>query len=151
MSKSPIKWNLQRLRLANLKPYPKNPRTLSKSQEKLLRESLSKFGLATPIVVNLDGTIIGGHQRVSILRKGNVLLVDCYAPSRLLNEREVEELNIQLNKSGGSFDYDILANEYDILDLKEWGFSEKELLGIEDFLKEPVEKCPHCGEELNAK
>ena len=44
-----------------------------------------------------------------------------------LSEEDERELNVRLNKSGGEFDMDILANEFDIVDLKEWGFSDIEL------------------------
>ena len=51
----------------------------------------------------------------------------CWVPSRLLTQKEVEELNIRLNKNGGEFDFDMLANEWNIDDLAQWGFSHEEL------------------------
>jgi len=45
-----------------------------------------------------------------------------------LSEKEVEELNIRLNKNTGSWDFDILANEFELPDLFEWGFSESNLI-----------------------
>lgn len=51
---------------------------------------------------------------------------ECWVPSRILDENEIEELNIRLNH-GGSWDYDILANAFDVGDLLSWGFDEDEL------------------------
>jgi hypothetical protein len=39
----------------------------------------------------------------------------------------VQELTIRLNKNTGDWDYDILADVYDLNSLIDWGFSEKEL------------------------
>mgnify|MGYP003395732199 CR=1 FL=1 len=47
----------------------------------------------------------------------------------------MQELNISLNKNiAGEFDWDILANEFKIPELKEWGFEEFELGGLIEFL-----------------
>ena len=44
-----------------------------------------------------------------------------------LSKEEERELNIRLNKSGGEFDMDILANEFDVENLVDWGFKHVEL------------------------
>jgi hypothetical protein len=48
-----------------------------------------------------------------------------------LDEKEVEELNIRLNKNVGEWDFDTLGNEFETSDLLEWGFTEFQL-GIND-------------------
>jgi len=53
--------------------------------------------------------------------------VECWYPSRLLTDKEVEELNIRLNKNTGNWDFDALANGFEVPDLLEWGFDEREL------------------------
>ena len=53
--------------------------------------------------------------------------IDVRVPSRTLTDREVEELNIRLNKNTGSFDFDILANNFEVDDLLDWGFEPFEL------------------------
>lgn len=149
----PISWRLHRLQLDKLIPHPKNPRRLTKEQHAQLTVSLSKYGAIEKPVVNFDGTLIGGHQRVKILKELHHVTVECWVPDRLLTQLEVDELNIRLNKNTGEWDWDILANEWDVNDLHEWGFSEKDLQCFEDKLtierddiKEKV--CPHCGETL---
>jgi len=72
-------------------------------------------------------TIIGGHQRKHVLEASGVKEIECWIPDRELSDKEVEELNIRLNKNTGSWDFDILANNFELEDLKEWGFEDREL------------------------
>lgn len=101
---------------------------MSKIEASHLKESLDKFGQCQPIVVNTDQTIIGGHQRLQTLSKMGHKEVFVSIPDRTLDEKEVEELNIRLNKISGNWNWDILANQWDVLDLVEWGFEEKDFL-----------------------
>ena len=58
-------------------------------------------------------------------------------PDRTLNNAEIEELNIRLNKNTGDWDFDILANEWDVENLIDWGFDAEEF-GILDIPKEEI-------------
>lgn len=62
-----IKWHSEKRKIAELNPAPYNPRQMTEKQAKDLGTSLERFGLADPIVINLNNTIIGGHQRINIL------------------------------------------------------------------------------------
>ena len=93
-----------------------------------LKRSINKFGIAEPLVINLDNVICGGHGRKKILEELKIDEVDCYIPDRLLTDKEFEELNIRLNKNiAGEWDFNGLANEFEIEDLKDWGFEDFEL------------------------
>ena len=154
---SKIEWHLEARKLSNLKFNPKNPRRLSRNAAAHLTISLEKFGLSEKPIINLDDQIIGGHQRVKLLKKLRYTNVECWVPNRMLEETEVEELLIRLNKNNGEFDDDMLANEFDALNLLEWGFSENELLGLDIDLDEgekkkkekKIQTCPKCGEEFS--
>jgi hypothetical protein len=122
-----MEWKLEKRLLDDLKESKKNPRKISKHDSEYLKRSIKKFGMCEPIVVNWDGTIIGGHQRIRVLRKMGKREVDVYVPNASLSEKEVDELNILLNKVGGRFDFDMLANMWDPSDLVEWGFTMEEL------------------------
>ena len=121
---------IEKIEISKLKPAKYNPRQISKKQYKDLKESLDKFSLVEPIVVNSDMTIIGGHQRYKIWseKAKESKVKDITIPCVVLNlsKEEEKELNIRLNKSGGEWDMDILANEFDIEELKEWGFKDIE-------------------------
>lgn len=158
MKPSNLLWSVRSVNLKELKPFGKNPRYLSNHDAKEIEKSIDRFGLCEPIIANLDNTIIGGHQRVKILKKKRVKEAQVFYPNRELSEKEVEELNIRLNKNSGDFDFEILANEWEPCDLLEWGFKEEDLLGKfeeeipEDKDKKPKKKeklCPNCGHNLN--
>ena len=128
-----ITWTLKAFDIASLTDYAKNPRSLSKEQFAQLKTSLDKFGMIDKPIVNLDAahTVIGGHQRLHVLKAEGVKVIECWTPSRELTAREVEELNIRLNRNNGQWDFDIMANNFDVSDLVEWGFEEDELLGVD--------------------
>jgi ParB-like chromosome segregation protein Spo0J len=133
-----MEWTLEKRKISELTEYAKNPRSLSKEQGDHLKVSISKFGQCEPIVINTDNVIIGGHQRVRILRTIGKKEVDVYVPSRTLSEKEVEELNIRLNKNVGEWDFDMLANAWEPTDLVEWGFTETDL--FDDVVEAPSKK-----------
>jgi 3'-phosphoadenosine 5'-phosphosulfate sulfotransferase (PAPS reductase)/FAD synthetase len=123
-----MQWKFETRKLSDIKPWGKNPRKLNKRGMEDLNKSISKFGLPEPIVINTDGTIIGGHGRFFTLKKQKAETVFCAVPETALTEKEFEELNIRLNKNvAGEFDFDILANEFELSDLVDWGFDEKDL------------------------
>ena len=117
--------DIQLININKLKPATYNPRQINSKQYNDLKTSIMKFGLVDPIIVNKDLTVIGGHQRLKICKELFFKDVDCHILN--LNKEQEKELNIRLNKSGGIFDIDILANEFDIDELVEWGFKHIEL------------------------
>lgn len=121
-----ITWTSQKRKISELNPAPYNPRQLTETQAKDLGKSLERFNLADPIVINANNRIIGGHQRINILKTKGALEVDVRVPSRQLTEHEEKELNLRLNKNLGEWDYDLLA-DFDEDLLKDVGFESKEL------------------------
>ena len=110
----------------DLNPASYNPRQISSKQYKDLKESVKKFGLVDPIIINKNGNVvIGGHQRLKICKDLKYVEVDCVMLD--LSKEEERELNIRLNKNTGDFDMDILANEFDIEELTDWGFKHIDL------------------------
>ena len=150
-----INWTLKQFRLDELTDYYKNPRSLSDKEFKQLKTSLDKFGMIDKPIVNADSanTIIGGHQRKHVLEASGVKEIECWIPDRELSDKEVEELNIRLNKNTGSWDFDVLANEFELDDLLDWGFDKGELdldLWADD-APEDVEPQIDKAEELREK
>ena len=111
---------IELIKIDKLKPARYNPRQIRTKQYKDLKESITKFGLVDPIIVNKDMTVIGGHQRLKICKELTFIDVDCVILD--LSKEQERELNIRLNKNTGDFDMDILANEFDVTELKDWGF-----------------------------
>lgn len=135
------------------KAYHKNPRKITKEKHELLSSSLAEFGDLSGVVVNVrTGEVIGGNQRTSIFKTkdtkleitqryahptstgtmavGYIIFGDEKFAYREVDwdEKTAESANIRANKIGGMFDFDILANEFDMDLLMESGFSEDELL-----------------------
>ena len=125
-----------------------NPRQLSDDKYKHLKDSISRFGLVDPIIINKNkdrkDIIIGGHQRVKVARTMGIDEVPCVEID-LTYDKE-KELNVRLNKNTGSWDFDILANTFDIDELIDFGFDEKELVGNEK--EEVIEPEIEITEEL---
>jgi ParB-like chromosome segregation protein Spo0J len=137
-------------KLSDLKPAPYNPRTSNKKQEKNLKESLSKFGLVEPIIFNQrTGYIVGGHFRVRELKKLGYKSIECVIVD--LSEEEEKELNIRLNANTGAWDFDLLANEWNIDQLVDWGLEGIPFdMSEEETIKEDkqIETCEKCGKEI---
>ena len=112
--------------ISSLNPAEYNPRQITNKQYLDLKSSMEKFGCVDPIIININperlNVVVGGHQRLRILRELGAEKVPTVSVN--LSEEDERELNVRLNKSGGTFDMDILANEFDIVDLKEWGFKD---------------------------
>lgn len=145
-----IDWHIEKRKVKDLKDNPKNPRQISKHEEKQLVQSIERFGLIDKPCVNTDNILIGGHQRTRILKKLGYKEIDVYVPHRTLTQDEVDELCLRLNKNSGTFDYELLANEWDTDLLIDVGFSAFDFLEEDDKPqpKKKTKKCPHCGEEL---
>ena len=130
-----------------------NPRQLTKDQYKHLKDSIDRFGLVDPIIVNKNkdrkNIIVGGHQRVKVAKDMNIKEVPVLEVD-LTYDRE-RELNVRLNANTGEWDTDILANMFNIDDLQDWGFDDIDLK-IDDVKldeeekpkKEKMIECPEC-------
>ena len=128
--------NIETRRLADLKPAAYNPRKKlvpgDPEYEKIAR-SIEEFGYCDPIIINKDGTIIGGHQRTQVLLDMGAETADCVVVDLDLDKEKA--LNIALNKITGSWDEAKLAElignlTLDGYDLTKTGYSEPELKSI---------------------
>jgi hypothetical protein len=162
-----IQWHIERRKLASLKPYDKNPRIITEVGLNQLRESFDEIGFAQPINVNTDGTILSGHARYLQLEQEGAKEVDVYVPDRTLTPKQEEAVIVRMNKNvAGKWDFDILANQFEIADLKDWGFSDSDFpdvlepeeldfsdknkeIDTENFGNDLQHQCPKCGFEFN--
>ena len=130
-----VKWKSELWPIEKLKAYSKNPRIITESGINQLKSSFDEIGYAQPININTDGTILSGHARYRVLQEEGAEQVEVLVPDRQLTPKQEEAVVIRMNKNiAGQFDFDILANEFDLGDLMEWGFTEKELqVSTEDF------------------
>jgi len=116
---------IEKVKIAELNPAEYNPRRMTNKQYEDLKNSLEKFGLVDPIIINSDNTVVGGHQRLRIMRELGAEFVPVVRVN--LSKEDEKELNIRLNKNTGEFDLDVLANNFEVDELKDWGFKDVEL------------------------
>ncbi len=134
MSKEKLVWRTEKRRVNSLLPYDKNPRKITDKQMEDLKVSLTKFNLAELPAINLDGKICAGHQRIKALQllgRGEEL-IEVRSPNRKLTPREFKQYLLTSNRSGGSWDFDILASDFDIDTLLISGFDSNDLTNIFD-------------------
>ena len=126
--------NIQYYKANDLIMAEYNPRQLTKDQYAQLKDSLTRFGLVDPLIVNKHKSrkniLVGGHQRLKIAKEMGMDKIPCVEVDLPLDQEK--ELNIRLNKNVGEWDYDSLANYFDVSELMEWGFSNDELQFYED-------------------
>lgn len=134
MSKEKLVWHTKKCRVNDLLPYDKNPRKITDKQMEDLKVSLTKFNLAELPAINLDGKICAGHQRIKALQllgRGEEL-IEVRSPNRKLTPSEFKQYLLTSNRSGGSWDFDILASDFDIDTLLISGFDSNDLTNIFD-------------------
>jgi len=145
---------IEKKKISDLIPAPYNPRQSTAKQEQHLKESLEKFGLVEPIIFNKQtGYIVGGHFRVRELKKLGIKEIECVIVD--LNEADEKELNIRLNANTGGWDWDTLANDWDVVDLEAWGLDipqfdtveEQEMEDLSDKIKSMFKIEVICKDE----
>lgn len=134
--------------IKDLNPAPYNPRIdLKKGMDEweALNNSLGKFGLVVPVVVNeRNNVIIGGHQRVSVLKSQGIKEVEAIMVD--LDDYDEKELNIVLNKAEGRWDFEkleTLLSEMTPEERKFTGFLDEDIEELDvakRSVKEPEEK-----------
>jgi hypothetical protein len=86
----------ERRRLDELTPSPDNPRSITKAAKKALAASIKRFGFVQPVIVNeTTGNVVGGHQRLEVLREQGATEVDVVVGE--WSEAEERALNVTLN------------------------------------------------------
>lgn len=107
---SEMKW--QKLPIDVLLPAVYNPRKSLKKGDKeyeKIKNSILEFGYVEPIIINYDMTVIGGHQRLTVLKDLGYKDVQCVVVE-IKDENKVKALNIALNKITGVWNEQLLAD-----------------------------------------
>lgn len=118
---SAMEWRT--ITVGELKPAAYNPRKKLKAGDKeyeKIKNSIQEFGYVEPIIVNYDMTVIGGHQRLTVLKDLGYTEVQCVVV-RIEDENKVKALNVALNKITGAWDEQLLADL--LVDLKTQDFN----------------------------
>lgn len=103
--------DLRKIKIAALVPASYNPRKALKPGDKeyeKIKRSIEEFGYCEPVIVNSDMTIIGGHQRVTVLKDLGYSEIDCIVID--IDKTKERALNIALNKITGEWNKELLAD-----------------------------------------
>lgn len=122
---------LSRLELndGQLSGLPKNPRYIRDTKFEALVESIRtspEFLDARPLIVypmeNGNYIVLCGNMRLRACRELNLSDVPCYVLLKNTPTEKLREYTIKDNMSYGDIDWDSIANEWDMEELKEWDF-----------------------------
>jgi hypothetical protein len=154
-----LSWDEEERILGDLTDNSKNPRKISKAAFEKLVDLIKKNGYHQRITINRDNMIIGGHQRKKALLEAGwskKSIIKVLVPCRYLTEEEIDSLTISDNGNFGEYDLDMLANEYDMGKLLDWGVPAFLYDVVNDISeskeskkREPKQQtCPECGHQF---
>ena len=112
-----------KVKISEVKTNPNNPRVLKDNKFKKLVESIKSFPKMLeirPIVVNNDMVVLGGNMSLKACKEAGLKEVHIIKAEDL-TENEQREFVIKDNVSFGEWDWDSLANNFEPLDLNDWG------------------------------
>jgi len=113
----------KKVKLELIKLNPNNPRLIKDDKFKKLVQSIIDFPQMLeirPIVVNTDMIILGGNMRYKACKEAGIKEIPVIIADNLTEEQQKEFL-IKDNTSGGEWDWEVLANEWDSEQLEAWG------------------------------
>ena len=115
--------NSKIMKLSAIKQNPNNPRSINKDKFAKLVKSIEEFPRMLelrPIVLNKDNIVLGGNMRLKACKQIGLSEVPVvYADD--LTEEEQRQFIIKDNVGFGDWDWELLANEWDVSDLNDWG------------------------------
>jgi DNA modification methylase len=112
-----------KVKISEIKPNPKNPRLIKDEKFKKLVKSIKDFPQMLelrPIVVDENNIILGGNMRFKALKEAGYTEVSIVRAKDLTNEQK-DEFIVKDNVGFGEWDWDTLANEWEVDKLEEWG------------------------------
>ena len=111
--------------ISSIKANPNNPRLIKDDKFFKLVKSVKEFPQMLelrPIVVNEDMIVLGGNMRLKACIEAGYKEVTIVKANDLTPEQQ-NEFIIKDNVSFGEWDYDLLANEWETIDLTKWALT----------------------------
>ena len=114
---------IEKVKLSEVKSNPNNPRLIKDEKFKKLVKSIQEFPKMLeirPIVVNEDMIVLGGNMRLKACKEAGLKEIPIIKASDLTEEQQ-KQFIIKDNVGFGDWDWDILVNDWQSQELKEWG------------------------------
>jgi hypothetical protein len=114
------------MKLKDIKPNPNNPRVLRDDKFQKLKQSITEFPKMLslrPMVIDENNVVLGGNMRLRALQELGFNEIDeaWVKRSSDLTEEEKKRFIIADNVAFGEWDWDTLANDWEVVDLEAWG------------------------------
>jgi hypothetical protein len=125
---------IKTVKLSEIKSNPNNPRIIKDDKFRKLVNSIQEFPKMLeirPIVVNADMIVLGGNMRLKACKEAGLKEVPVIF-AHDLTEEEQKQFIIKDNVGFGEWDWDMIANEWDAIELQEWGFDIPGFDNVED-------------------
>jgi hypothetical protein len=129
------------VKISQVKPNPENPRIIKDNKYKKLVQSIKDFPemlKVRPIVVNHQMIVLGGNMRLKACKEAGIKEVPIIKTK--FTAKKQREFTIKDNSSFGEWDWDMLANEWDLEQLEDWGM---------DVIKHDWDDLDYIDEEIN--
>ena len=114
--------NIEKVKIGQVKPNETNPRVIRDDKFRKLVESIKGFPemlKIRPIVVDENMIVLGGNMRLRACKEAGLKDVFIIRANDL-TEAQKAEFVIKDNASSGEWDWDMLANEWNVTDLDNW-------------------------------
>jgi len=144
-----LTWKPEKRKVSDLKELPNNPRRIKGEAFEKLKQRISARGFHDVVKVDTEGYILSGNQRRRALIDLGITEVYALTPSRELTKEERDKVILESNRNDGEWDFDILGNEFDLKDLLDVGFEEKDL--DIDLTAPQDDEVPEVPEEPKSK
>ena len=113
----------KQIKISKIKTNPSNPRIIKNDKFKKLVTSIKEFPemlKLRPIIVDEDMIVLGGNMRLKASKDAGLkeVWIDI---AEGLTEEQKKEFIVKDNVGFGEWEWDILANEWDSVQLAEWG------------------------------
>ena len=126
----------EQIKIYKIKTNPKNPRIIKNDKYKKLVKSIQEFPemlKLRPIVVDENMMVLGGNMRLKACKEAGMKEVWIDIAEGLTDEQK-DEFIVKDNVNFGEWEWDMLGNEWDSVQLAEWGL---DVWKNEDDLQEP--------------
>ena len=129
------------MNIKQIKTNTNNPRIIKGDKFKKLVQSIKDFPemlKLRPIVIDEDNIVLGGNMRLRACTEAGLTDVPVKI-AKGLTEEQKKEFIVKDNVGFGEWDWDILANEWDNVLLKDWGmdvWQPDEEIELDDFFEE---------------
>ena len=136
-----------------IKPNPNNPRLIKDHKFKQLVKSIQDFPQMLelrPIVIDENNMVLGGNMRLKACIEAGMTDVPVIHANNL-SEAQKKEFIVKDNVGYGEWEWDALANEWNIEDLDNWGL---DIPAFANDIEQPKDNaiggktCPNCGVTL---